>query len=163
MKRYHIFLIVFTVIFTVVVIVISNQRSNHLKNMVANINKNQVFIFGEQGKIIQSLNEELERKQKVTISFYHPQSKGINSDSNPNRTATMTRPTVGKTIAISQELFDLGWLGNRIYINGFGIFHAEDRMGCSVKGKQIDICVASKKQALRLGVKYNVIAVRLNI
>ena len=115
----------------------------------------------EQEEIIQTLNIELNRKQIITVSFYHPKSKGINSDSDHTKTATMTRPVVGRTVAISDELFNLGWLGNKIYIDGFGVFLAEDRMGPSIKGKCVDICVSSKKKAFQLGKRYNVITVRL--
>lgn len=114
-----------------------------------------------QEKTIQNLSIELGRKQSVTVSFYHPESRGINSDSDHTNTATMTKPVVGRTIAISDELFNLGWLGNKIYIDGFGVFLAEDRMGESIKGKCIDICVSSKKRAFQLGKKYDIVAIRL--
>lgn len=121
----------------------------------------QEKIIQIQGETIRALNIELGRKQIITVSFYHPKSKGINSDSDHTNTATMTRPIVGRTIAISDELFNLGWLGNKIYIDGFGVFLAEDRMGSSIKGKCIDICVSSEKRAFRLGKKYDIIAMRL--
>lgn len=97
----------------------------------------------------------------VTVTFYHPDSRGINSDSDPSKTALMVKPIVGKTIAISKELFDLGWLGKKIYIEGFGIRIASDRMNSNVQGKHIDICVASKEEAFKLGIKYGIKAVKI--
>jgi len=111
--------------------------------------------------MIKELNEKLAKNQDVTITFYHPNSRGINSDSDPNKTASLTKPKSGWTIAISRELFDFGWFGSKVYIEGYGVFKAEDRMGKSIKGKCIDICVSSKKEALRLGRVFNVKAVLL--
>ena len=154
-------LLIFTFIF------ILQNETEHQK-MLKDIKTNYLFIIDhqkktvvEQEEIIQTLNIELNRKQIITVSFYHPKSKGINSDSDHTKTATMTRPVVGRTVAISDELFNLGWLGNKIYIDGFGVFLAEDRMGPSIKGKCIDICVSSEKKAFQLGKKRNIIAVRL--
>lgn len=96
------------------------------------------------------------------VSAYHPKSKGINSDKDPNRTATMKRPIAGYTLAISNELFDLGWLGKKIYIDGWGIGKATDRMDKSVKGKQIDICAPTLKWAKHFGIKKDILAVILD-
>jgi 3D (Asp-Asp-Asp) domain-containing protein len=98
----------------------------------------------------------------VTISAYHPPSRGINSDKDPSRTATMTRPIAGRTIAISTELVELGWLGKKIYINGHGVYYAESRMEINVKGKRIDICAPTLKWAKKFGIKKDVLAIVLN-
>lgn len=103
--------------------------------------------------------------QEVTVSAYHPKSRGINSDKDWKHTALMKKPIAGYTCAISDELFKLGWLGKKIYIDGIGVFKvrkAMDRMDKSVKGKQIDICAPSLKYAKNFGIKRNVIAVVLN-
>ena len=99
--------------------------------------------------------------QVITVTSYHPKSKGINSDGDPNRTALMKRPIPGYTLAISTELVELGWLGKKIYINGWGVGHATDRMGRSIKGKHIDICAPSLKVAKRFGVKKDVLSIVL--
>lgn len=179
MKKYPILITIGLTIFmciliSIMCIFVSQINTRHLKNTLIETNtlmeiKNDcLFIINKQRKIIskrektiQLLNTKLERKQVVTISFYHPSSGGINSDSDHTNTATMVTPTVGRTIAISDELFEIGWLGNKIYIDGFGVFLAEDRMGKTTKGKCIDICVSSRKRAFQLGKKYNVLAVRL--
>jgi len=99
--------------------------------------------------------------QVITVTAYHPKSKGINSDGNPNRTALMKRPIPGYTLAISTELVELGWLGKKIYINGWGVGHATDRMGKSVKGKHIDVCSPSLKAAKKFGIKKDVLSIVL--
>ncbi len=105
------------------------------------------------------MEERLDKKYatQATITFYHPWSGGINSDGHPHLTATMTKPTVGKTIAISSSLVRKGWLGRRVYIEGLGVFTAEDRMNKDLKGDRVDICVASKKEAFRRGKLKNVL------
>lgn len=136
-------------------------KTEHLKLSLKNIKDIYLIIIDRQKKTIQKLEKEVQRQQIVTVSFYHPESRGINSDSDPTNTATMTKPIVGRTIACSNELFEIGWLWSKIYVEGFGVFRVEDRMDPGVKGKCIDICVSSEKRAFQLGKKHNVIAVRL--
>lgn len=94
------------------------------------------------------LEKERMRSLEVKITFYAPDLMGINSDSNPNKTATMQKPIPGWTCAISRDLVRAGWLGRKIYIKGLGVRYASDIMGKSVNGKpitkQIDICVGKK-------------------
>ena len=163
MKKYYSYIIIgiILVLITSVVRFISNKNYETSKASLADIKSTYSFIITEQKKLIQTLEEDLQRKQIVTVSFYHPASRGINSDNDPTNTAIMVTPTVGRTVAISNELFLLGWLGNKIYIEGYGIFYAEDRMSKSIKGKCLDICVGSKKIAFRQGKKLEVIAMRL--
>lgn len=99
---------------------------------------------------------------KVTLTAYHPNSRGTNSDKNPRKTATMKRPLPGKTLAISTELFSLGWLNKQIYIDGWGVGKATDRMKSTVKGKRIDICFPTLKSAKEFGIKNDVLAVILD-
>ena len=99
--------------------------------------------------------------QIVTVTAYHPKSKGINSDAHPNKTALMRKPISGYTLAVSTELVELGWLGKKIYIDGWGVGRATDRMGRSVKGKRIDICAPSLKRAKKFGVKKDVLSIVL--
>ena len=73
----------------------------------------------------------------------------------------MKKPIAGYTLAISDELFRLGWLGKKIYIDGWGVGRATDRMNSSVKEKHIDICVPSLKTARTFGIKKGVLAVLL--
>ena len=99
--------------------------------------------------------------QRVTVTAYHPKSRGINSDKDPNKTATMRKPIAGYTLAISTELFNMGWLNKRIYIDGWGVGKATDRMNIELKGKRIDICFSTLKAATKFGVKRDILAVLL--
>jgi len=130
-------------------------------NDVGEVVQQQQDIIREQRCQIGVLEKNLNRDQVVLISFYHPESRGINSDKDPGRVASMRRPVVGRTVAVSTELFNLGWFDSKIYVEGFGVFVAEDRMAVGVKGKRIDICVESKQRALTLGIKRGVKAVKL--
>ncbi|WP_457551150.1 3D domain-containing protein [Desulfobacula sp.] len=114
--------------------------------------------------IVKSKEKKLDRiaKANVTLTGYHPWSNGINSDGHPQTTATMTIPVVGRTCAISSELVKRGWLGKKIYIEGIGVFKAEDRMNSSIDGLRIDLCMGSLKEALTFGKKENVLAINLN-
>ena len=110
----------------------------------------------ETAQKLKKMEMEILRSAKVRITFYAPSLKGINSDSNPKKTATMTKPIPGRTCAISRDLVKAGWLGRKIYIPGIGIRYAADIMGKSVNGKaitkRIDICVGKndlKKQTKR--------------
>ena len=134
-----------------------NQEINLLTDSMTDYN----FIISNQIETITVLEKKLSRTQIVKISFYHPASRGINSDSDHKNTATMTRPVAGRTVAISDKLFYDGWFGAKIYIDGIGIFRVEDRMSSSIIDKQIDVCVNSRKRAMALGIKKNVIAVKL--
>jgi len=131
-----------------------------LQNKLQNINQELSQIRQQ----IEKANEHFSKTnhQKVTITAYHPPSKGINSDKTPNRTATMKRPIAGYTLAISDELFEMGWLGKRIYIDGWGVGKATDRMKSTVQGKRIDICAPTLKAAKKIGIRANILAVVLN-
>ena len=95
-------------------------------------------------------------KVKAVITWYHPDSGGINTDGDPKHTATMTTPIAGRTIALSTALVKLGWLGKRIYIEGHGVFMAEDRMNTSIAGYRIDICAPDEAVAFSNGKVHNV-------
>jgi len=140
---------------TFMTIILSLQMSDYHKQTTNQLNTIQ------QG--IEDIKTMLSSDcQNVILSAYHPKSKGINSDKNPNKTALMQKPIAGYTLAISNELFKLGWLGKKIYIDGWGVGKATDRMSHTVKGKQIDICAPSLKVAKNFGIKNDVMAVILN-
>ena len=74
----------------------------------------------------------------------------------------MTPHKVGYTAAISTELVEKGWLGKEIYIRGFGIVLANDRLNTKIKGAQIDLCKGSYRAAMKVGTHKNVIATVIN-
>jgi 3D (Asp-Asp-Asp) domain-containing protein len=153
---------------------ISQIKSEHMHKLVLESHKldmakaeYQDMVDEISYKLIIAMEEISELRKdagvaNVILTWYHPESGGINTDGNPYRTATMTKPKVGRTIAISKELVRKGWLGKRIYIEGYGVFVAEDRMSSKLPGCRIDICCASKKIAMRNGKKSNVFCSVLN-
>jgi len=100
---------------------------------------------------------------KVTLTAYHPGQGGINSDASNDykNTATMSSPVPGYTVAISRDLLEAGWMGQKIFIYGYGVFEANDLLAKSIKGPQIDMCVGDLKFAYTVGRKEGIIAVRL--
>lgn len=66
------------------------------------------------------------------------------------KTASGTTPTEGRTIAVDSSVIPLG---SRVYIEGYGVFIAEDTGG-AIKNNKIDVLVSSHSRAYDLGVKY---------
>ena len=67
-----------------------------------------------------------------------------------NRTASMTEPKEGRTIAIDKSM-GLKF-GDTVYIENYGAFVCEDT-GASIKGRKVDIYIEDCKQAKQNGVK----------
>ena len=132
-----------------------------MQKQVANINRNTDEKLNSIEAELDRLKNNNPRLVKVTVTFYCPAEKGINSDSDPTNTATMTKPISGHTIAISKSLFEKGWLGYRVYIEGWGVGKITDRMGKSIEGDCIDICVGTKKEAIEMGRRNNIMMIRL--
>jgi 3D (Asp-Asp-Asp) domain-containing protein len=65
-------------------------------------------------------------------------------------TASGTQMAEGRTIAVDPSVIPLG---SRVYIEGYGLFIAEDTGG-AIKGNKIDVAVSSHARAYELGVKY---------
>lgn len=63
-------------------------------------------------------------------------------------TKSGTTVTEGRTIAVDPKVIPLG---SRVYINGYGVFIAED-VGSAIKENKIDIAVGNHEQALKLGI-----------
>ena len=66
------------------------------------------------------------------------------------KTASGTTPTEGRTIAVDSSVIPLG---SRVYIEGYGVFIAEDTGG-AIKSNKIDVLVSSHSRAYDMGVKY---------
>lgn len=89
----------------------------------------------------------------ISMSFYTASSD--ETDSTPNRTASGTKPTVGRTIAVSPDLFPV-LKGKRVVIEGFpGVYTVEDRMNDRFRMKA-DLLVGSKSEAFKKGVKHDI-------
>ena len=133
-----------------------------LKETISELNEDIIEVNSrlKQSELFsESLLEKLVKKGSIRakITMYHPPSGGINSDLDPTMTATMTKPIAGKTCAISTKMVEEGWFGKEIYIEGLGIFIANDRLNKDIGGYQIDVCASTKKEALKFGVREKVL------
>ena len=63
-------------------------------------------------------------------------------------TKSGTTVTEGRTIAVDPKVIPLG---SRVYIDGYGVFIAED-VGSAINENKIDIAVGNHEQALKLGI-----------
>lgn len=82
------------------------------------------------------------------LSFYCPCAT-CNGRSD-GKTKIGTRMAEGRTIAVDPRIIPLG---SRVYIEGYGVFIAEDT-GSAIKGNRIDVCVASHSRAYDFGIDY---------
>lgn len=67
-----------------------------------------------------------------------------------NRTASMTEPKEGRTVAVDTTM-GINF-GDTVYIEGYGAFVAEDT-GSAIKGRRVDIYIEDCRQAMYNGVK----------
>lgn len=88
------------------------------------------------------------RAYAVTATAYSPRAQ--ETDDTPWETATLTRCTEGRTIAVSQDHVD--WLGRRVYIPGYGVRVVEDLMNKRFTDR-IDFFIENTAQAEAFGVK----------
>ncbi|ALS24781.1 3D domain-containing protein [Paenibacillus naphthalenovorans] len=88
---------------------------------------------------------------KLTAYSAGPASTGKDPD-HPQYgiTASGTRVTEGRTIAVDPKVIPIGWW---VYIEGLGFRRAEDT-GSAVKGNKIDVYFDSHDYALRFGTKH---------
>ncbi len=107
----------------------------------------------EYEKLVHKHNElfkkyrNLAKLENITITAYSICTS--ETDNTPNKTAIMEIPVSGYTCAVSRNLSYL--LGNKIYINGIGVFKVNDLMNKRYN-KRIDICMG-KKEAIQFGKK----------
>lgn len=80
----------------------------------------------------------------VSMTAYSAEESGIGT-----RTASGTRVTEGRTIAVDPNVIPIGWW---VYIEGVGFRRAEDTGG-AIKGNKIDVYYDSLKAALNFGRK----------
>lgn len=82
--------------------------------------------------------------KNVTLTAYSSEEDGIGT-----RTASGTRVTEGRTIAVDKSVVPLGWW---VYIEGIGFRKAEDTGG-AIKGNKMDVYYDSLKAAKNFGRK----------
>lgn len=82
--------------------------------------------------------------KNVTLTAYSAEEDGIGT-----KTASGTRVTEGRTIAVDKSVVPLGWW---VYIEGIGFRKAEDTGG-AIKGNKMDVYYDSLKSAKNFGRK----------
>lgn len=87
----------------------------------------------------------------LRLTAYTARPEECNDD--VENTAIMQSPIPEWTVAVSRDL--RGWLGKRIYIEGFGVRLVSDLMNARYT-KSIDLLVADLDEARRIGVKADV-------
>ena len=92
---------------------------------------------------------------EVRISAYTPSAD--ETDSDPDKTATMEKPVPGGTAAVSRDLVPK-LMGRTIYIPGLGVFKVNDVMHSRFT-QSVDICVGSKTEAKKFGLKNHVVII----
>lgn len=103
---------------------------------------------------------ESERYAMVRLSGYS--SRVRETDSTPYVTACQTRVGPG-TVAVSRSLFERGWtFGRKVYVYQHGVFEVNDLMSSRIDGDAMDIWFGSTREALRHGVKEDVMACLIN-
>lgn len=127
-----------------------------IDSLTADIGMSRGYIDELHGQVY-TLNKQLEaEKQKKTIKWFDVSITGYTAstdegDGDPSRTATMTRPTPGRTVALSRDLFEK-FKGQMIHIEGVGDFTVEDTMHPQYNNR-IDILFKTKAEALEWGRK----------
>lgn len=81
-----------------------------------------------------------------SITAYTNHPKETNSDN--HNTATMEKPVVGWSCAVSRDL--IHWLGGRIYIEGIGVRYVNDLMNKRFE-KSVDLSMGKVKEAKEFG------------
>ena len=133
--------------------------------------KHHTLLREQQAQLDHTLRLILDELQKwewveVEASGYAPLDpnavKGVCHDGNPNYTATGTRPTPGRTLAVDPKVIPYG---SRVYIPGKGFYFAEDT-GSMIRQlskdglPRIDICFATRAEAFAWGRRVITIAIR---
>lgn len=116
----------------------------------------QIETLQQQVQRYQQENKELQAVPQIkglgtaigqyTLTFYCPCHKCVGKKT-VIRTASGTKPIHLRTIAVDKNKIPLGSI---VYIEGHGIFIAEDT-GSAIKGNRIDIFVKDHNEALSRG------------
>lgn len=138
-----------------------NQK---LENIIGDLS-DDVTIKRNTIHMLEHTIDQLKKQQskRVTVTFYCPSAGGINSEGDPNRTASGSRPKPGWTIAVSRNLIEEGFYGTQIDICDViprrfrGVHFSGDKMAPKdPKGRpivdRIDICVGKLSDIPKQGV-----------
>ena len=121
-----------------------------------NITKERDALLTEVSELKELITSTVTSGKLVTydITLSHYTASADETDSRPWETATGTKPVVGKTLALSRDLFQ-HLRGRKVYVRGIGVFTVEDTMNARYS-RHGDLLVSSKLEAKKLGVKKNV-------
>jgi 3D (Asp-Asp-Asp) domain-containing protein len=113
-------------------------------------NQEQLITIQRELRDVQQVVDEVyaARKFKLTATAYS--GSPDETDSDPDKTALMTKPVAGRTVAVSRDL--IHWLGHKVYIKGKGVYMVEDLMNARFT-KKIDFFYGSKQEAIKFGVR----------
>jgi 3D (Asp-Asp-Asp) domain-containing protein len=121
-------------------------------------NKHEITLL--QQKVIK-LQQIINEVSNITVKATAYNAVAEQTDSDPNITACLTKPTIG-SVAVSQDLYFKGWTcGKKIHIKGLGVFIIKDVMHYR-KTKQIDILIETIEEALNFAVVNDLNAVLLS-
>lgn len=127
---------------------------NQTESEIQRLTKSNEQLLAQNKQLIEQLDsvhtvEDKLLKYNITLSHYT--ASVDETDSTPQQTATGTRPVVGRTLAVSRDLFKY-LRGRRVYIEGLSVFTIEDTMNPRFTNKG-DLLVRTKSEAKKLGVK----------
>lgn len=105
-------------------------------------------------ELVEAIHVDSNKIVTYKIELSHYTASRDETDSTPNITATGSKPVVGRTLALSRDLF-AHLKGKKVYIRGMGVFTVEDTMNPRYS-RRGDLLVASKSEAFKLGVKKDV-------
>ena len=130
------------------------KLQTNTESEIQRLTKINTELLAQNKKLIEQLDsvhtvEDKLLKYRITLSHYT--ASVDETDSTPNKTATGTKPVVGRTLAVSRDLFKY-LRGKRVWIEGLGIFTIEDTMDPRFTNKG-DLLVKTKSEAKKLGVK----------
>ncbi|NCD11264.1 MAG: hypothetical protein EOL93_01825 [Epsilonproteobacteria bacterium] len=123
------------------------DRISALSRKIEQLEKQIVELKESHKKEIAAIKKTT-HPRKLTVTAYS--NTRAQCDSDPNVTASMTKPRPG-IIAVSRDLFNQGWVfGRRVHIEGLGIYEIADLMSKKHKNR-IDVFIGHEKKASEFG------------
>lgn len=112
----------------------------------------------------ESLGEILETVTRMEIHkrsrYHYVKVTAYSGEQFHGRTATQTNTTPGWTAACSPNLIK-DFLGRKIYVQGYGVWKADEITHHNIKDKTIDLCL-SEKDAANFKTQENILVVALD-
>lgn len=108
-----------------------------------------VVVVAEENEPISERTKHIYLGEFKLTAYCGENYKHICNDGDPSKTATGTKPTAGKTIAVDPSVIPYG---AKVVIDGKEYF-AED-CGGAIKGNRVDVFFDTHQEALDFGVKW---------